>query len=284
MASVCNVMRRRNTRSVATITTKASNPPADLRVLPYAGAAPTWWSIVRHDHGFRIPRPDLSAKLGTPNACNDCHTDKSPEWAAAAIERWHGPNREGLPEVCRRIPRRVGGRRMPRRCSPPWRRTADTPAFARAGALAELRHTSRPQTSTWCRTGLRTPTRWCGSARSTCWKMYPLRSSGRWPRRCWPTRSAACASGPSHLLAAIPAASQPPADRERFERAAAEFIAAQRLNADRPEARSALGDFYARRGRSAEAEAEYKAALRLSPQYAPAAINLADLYRELRPR
>ena len=39
------------------------------------------------------------------------------------------------------------------------------------------------------------------------------------------------------LLAAVPTASQPPADRERFERAAAEFIAAQRLNADRPEAR-----------------------------------------------
>ena len=31
----------------------------------------------------------------------------------------------------------------------------------------------------------------------------------------------------------------------------------------------------------AEAEAEYKAALRLSPQYTPAAINLADLYRQL---
>jgi hypothetical protein len=22
----------------------------------------------RHDHGFRVPRPDLSVKLGTPNA------------------------------------------------------------------------------------------------------------------------------------------------------------------------------------------------------------------------
>ncbi len=83
------------------------------------------------------------------------------------------------------------------------------------------------------------------------------------------------------LLAAIPAVSQPPADRERFEQAASEFIAAQRLNADRPEARSALGNFLARRGQATEAEAEFKAALRLSSQYAPAAINLADLYRQL---
>jgi tetratricopeptide (TPR) repeat protein len=83
------------------------------------------------------------------------------------------------------------------------------------------------------------------------------------------------------LLAPVPTASQPPADREKFERAAEEFIAAQRLNADRPESRSALASFFARRGRAVEAEVEYKAALALSPQFAPAAINLADLYRQL---
>ena len=44
----------------------------------------------RHDHSLRIPRPDLSVKFGTPNTCNDCHTDKSAEWAASAIESWYG--------------------------------------------------------------------------------------------------------------------------------------------------------------------------------------------------
>ena len=82
-------------------------------------------------------------------------------------------------------------------------------------------------------------------------------------------------------LAAVPTTNQPLADREPFERAAAEFTAAQRLNTDRPESRSALGSFLAKRGRPVEAESEYKAALGLSPQYSPAAINLADLYRSL---
>lgn len=41
----------------------------------------------RRDHSFRVPRPDLTAKVGTPNACNDCHTDKSASWAAAELEQ-----------------------------------------------------------------------------------------------------------------------------------------------------------------------------------------------------
>jgi tetratricopeptide (TPR) repeat protein len=44
----------------------------------------------RHDHSFRIPRPDLTAKYGTPNTCNSCHTDKSAEWSAAALEKHFG--------------------------------------------------------------------------------------------------------------------------------------------------------------------------------------------------
>src|SRR5262249_50410333 len=34
--------------------------------------------------------------LGTPNACNACHADKSPEWAAAAVANWFGPDRKGF--------------------------------------------------------------------------------------------------------------------------------------------------------------------------------------------
>jgi hypothetical protein len=41
----------------------------------------------RRDHSFRIPRPDLSEETGGPNACNDCHTDRSAQWAAAEIVR-----------------------------------------------------------------------------------------------------------------------------------------------------------------------------------------------------
>lgn len=45
----------------------------------------------RRDHSMRIPRPDLSDKLGTPNACTHCHTDRSNAWAAGYTHTWYGP-------------------------------------------------------------------------------------------------------------------------------------------------------------------------------------------------
>jgi len=47
----------------------------------------------RADHSFRIPRPDLSIKLGTPNACNRCHTDNTHQWSDQYITKWYGPGR-----------------------------------------------------------------------------------------------------------------------------------------------------------------------------------------------
>ena len=49
---------------------------------------------LRHDHSFRVPRPDLTVKYGTPNACNNCHSNKSSQWAVDAISKWYGPARK----------------------------------------------------------------------------------------------------------------------------------------------------------------------------------------------
>jgi tetratricopeptide (TPR) repeat protein len=53
----------------------------------------------RRDHSFRIPRPDLSVKLGTPNACNDCHNrpEESYQWASDAVRKWYGEARPDDP-------------------------------------------------------------------------------------------------------------------------------------------------------------------------------------------
>ena len=44
----------------------------------------------RYDHSIRIPRPDLSETMNTPNACNKCHKDKTVNWAATNFKQWYG--------------------------------------------------------------------------------------------------------------------------------------------------------------------------------------------------
>ena len=50
----------------------------------------------RRDHSFKIPRPDVSAQFGTPNACTQCHEDKSNQWANDNLVKWHGKPKEIL--------------------------------------------------------------------------------------------------------------------------------------------------------------------------------------------
>jgi Flp pilus assembly protein TadD len=233
----------------------------------------------RHDHSMRVPRPDLSVRLGTPNACNYCHADKSAEWAAAAVERWFGPNRKGYQTYAEAFQAAWSDRADSAKLLAAVAADGNAPGIARARALTELASRISPANIDVARRGLvdSDPMIRIGAMdmlesvpAPQIWPLVgPLLSD---PVRGVRIRAAS-------LLAPVPTASQPPGDRERFESAAAEFIAAQRLDADRPEARSALGNFYARRALTADAEAEFKAGLRLSPQFAPAAINLADLYR-----
>ena len=236
----------------------------------------------RHDHGFRIPRPDVSVQLGTPNACNDCHRDKTATWAAAAVESWFGPVRKGFQHYADAFHAAWTEAPDAGALLAAVANDAATPAFVRASAMAELAAAALPVDPRLARSGLADPDPMVRIA------AIEVLASAASPAQVWP-QVAPLLSDPIlgvrlaavSALAPVPTASQPQADRARFERAAAEFVASQRLNADRPEARATLGTYYAERGMAAEAEAEYRAALRLNPNFSAAAIDLADLYRQL---
>jgi predicted CXXCH cytochrome family protein len=235
----------------------------------------------RHDHSFRVPRPDLSATLATPNACNDCHRDKDTQWAAAAVEAWFGADRKGLQTYGTAFHASRAEEANAAALLASVVADRNLPAVARAGALTELAPRLSPANLGLARGSLADPDPMVRIGALDMLENAP-------PGQVWPW-VAPLLSDPVRgvriravsLLAAVPTASQPPPDREPFERAAGEFVDAQRANSDRPEARTTLGGFLVRRGQVVEAEAEYKAALHLSPQYLAASINLADLYRQL---
>jgi predicted CXXCH cytochrome family protein len=235
----------------------------------------------RHDHSFRIPRPDLSTKFGVSNACNDCHTDKSAEWAASAIEGWFGPKREGFQNYAAAFHAAWTDQLDAASLLAAVAGDDKTPAFARASALSELASYLSPSNLDLAEKGLSDPDPEVRLGSLDMLQNVP--ASQLWPvvsqSLSDPVRGVRIRA--AYLLSGIPIEQLTDEDRKTLDQANQEFIAAQKLNADRPEARAMLANFYVRQGQMAEAEGEYKAALRLSPAYAPAAANLADLYRQL---
>ena len=93
----------------------------------------------RRDHSIRVPRPDLSVKLGTPNACNRCHDDKDAQWAADWVAKWHGPERaRDVRHAETFAAARKGEAGVEKRLLAVISDT-ESPAFTRASALLALR-------------------------------------------------------------------------------------------------------------------------------------------------
>ena len=233
----------------------------------------------RHDHSIRIPRPDLSASIGTPNACNNCHADKTPQWAVDAIHGWGGGRTPGFQHYADAFHAAWTDRGDATKLLAGVASDRDTPGFARAGALPELARFLSQDNVGIARTSLGDPDPMVRIGALNMLEGAPV-------NEIWPTVAPLLGDPVRGVriraadLVAVPGANVPAGDRAAFANAAEEFVAAQKLNADRPEARLTLGSFYARTGRLAEAEAEYAAALKIAPSFAPASANLADLYRQ----
>jgi hypothetical protein len=201
-----------------------------------------------HDHSFRIRRPDTSVKLGTPNACNDCHADQSAQWAADTIEQWHGPTRNGFQNCAEAFQASWTGRSDAAAQLMLAAARPTTPAIARASALSELHSRVSPASIELAGKGLADPDPMVRNAALDMLDGHP-------GNRIWQLVSPLLTDSSCGLriravsvLAGAPATRQPASDREAFERATAQFIAAQRFNTDRPEARATLGNFFVRRG------------------------------------
>jgi hypothetical protein len=143
----------------------------------------------RHDHSFRVPRPDLSAKLGTPNACNGCHTDKSPQWAASAVDHWHGPNRKGFQNYAEAFTAAWSDQPNAANLLAAVAADSTAPAFARAGALTELSSRASPSSISLARQSLSDSDPMVRIAALDMLEAGPWHRHGRWLPRYSPIQS-----------------------------------------------------------------------------------------------
>ena len=233
----------------------------------------------RRDHSIRIPRPDLSVKLGTPNACTNCHTDKSAQWASDSVGKWYGHAPHGFQHFAETL--NAGSAGAPGAQHSLERLVADSeqPAIARATALSMLAAYAPPPTDEAVRAAVGDD--WALVRRASAHALSNTESaaSANALTPLFGDRVRAVRIEAAEVLAGLPASNLPADVAVAFNRATDEYINSQQLNADRPEAHMNLGLLYARENQFDKAEEELKTALSLDPSFAPGAVNLADLYR-----
>jgi predicted CXXCH cytochrome family protein len=233
----------------------------------------------RRDHSIRIPRPDLSVKLGTPNACNQCHQDQDPKWAAEALAKWL--KEDGKPV----LPEHYGESIAAGRAGIPGAETklidlaanTDQPAIARATALGLL--AQRPSQSgmqaiiaaladpdALVRTSALPPLEAIDPSQRIQFAVTLLSD---------PIRSVRIEA--ARVLAAGHVTLRAGPEAAAFDSALAEYEHSLDALADRPGSHMGYGLLHTALGDQAAAEKSYRDAFQVDPQHIESRINLAEL-------
>jgi tetratricopeptide (TPR) repeat protein len=231
----------------------------------------------RRDHSMRVPRPDLSARTGAPNACNACHADRDSAWATAAVRGWLGRDARGLQDFA---PAFVAAEARQAGAAGSLVAIADDlaqPPIVRASALERLALAGAADPALVQRSARDAQPLVRLAAARLAEPLPPLQRAGVLapllsdPRRAVRIEAARALAGAQDAL---------PADaRAAWQRAADEYLATLAYTADRPEARVGLATFLARLGRHDEAQAAFARAFALDPAFVPAYLNAADALR-----
>ncbi|KPK86905.1 MAG: hypothetical protein AMS27_04120 [Bacteroides sp. SM23_62_1] len=235
----------------------------------------------RRDHSIRIPRPDLSDKLKTPNSCTKCHNDKSNQWASAYLRQWYGTvekgkkhygevfwaGRLGYPEA---LPELIN-----------LSLDSTLAPMIRATAVSLFQNYNDPSV---LRTLHRTISDPEPLIRFASLNTFIIPDENILAEFVIPRLNDSIMlirALSARLLTSLPSQYFTRTTQRLQEKALDEYINTQMINADHPSAHMNLGIMYLNLGNYAKAEASYKKAIEIEPAMTTAYINLADLYRML---
>jgi tetratricopeptide (TPR) repeat protein len=235
----------------------------------------------RRDHSMRVPRPDLSAALGTPNACNaaGCHADRSVGWAVGKCDTWYGKKRKPHygSALAAGIARQPGaGHELAQLARDPLR-----PAIARATALEFLARYPGEEANAALERGL---TDGDPLVRNTAAGNLRPVDAARLVKALAPLLKdpvRAVRAEAAVRLAELPLELLPAAQREAQAAALAEYVGIQLYMSDMPSGPYNLANLESVQGRNAEAEQHYRRAIAIDDQFVAAKSNLALLLSRL---
>jgi predicted CXXCH cytochrome family protein len=229
----------------------------------------------RRDHSFRIPRPDLSDKLGTPNACTQCHADKNNNWASNYIKEWYGKRTrphygeifaeayDSQPEAFAKLVKLANDDLYP--------------AIVRASALS-LMGDYFPDSSIQVMHTYFTSDE--SLLRYTAIRHYPMTSlegaKTLLPLLNDPVKAVRIEAAVSLMV--VPQEQLPKNKIALLNTVLSEYREAMEYSADFAASRHNLGNFYNNQSKFREAIIHYKEAIHIDDEFYPAKVNLAMIY------
>ena len=237
----------------------------------------------RRDHSIRIPRPDLAKEIGSPDACTQCHKDQTQDWAAEHFKNWWGagPRNAHYGEILASARRGQPGSmdRLIALANDP-----DRPWIARAAAVETL--------------GMQAPTQQSMAAieRSLEDPDPGVRAEGLRTLLTLPENQRAAGipllSDPVKSVRAAAARTVAvsvnrldEAGKAAFEEARKDLYDRQSAIFDRAAGHMDLALFHTDLGELDKAEAAYRKAIAVEPEFVPTRVNLAELlFSQNRPK
>lgn len=230
----------------------------------------------RRDHSMRIPRPDIAKTIGAPDACTNCHTDQTQDWAAEHFKEWWGSGprnvhygeilfsaRTGEPGSLDKLIALAGD--------------MDRPGIVRAAAVETLGQQSmEPTATTVIQSRLSDPDPAVRVQAITALQPYPpdqrLSMAGgslEDPVRSVRIEAARILAAATNLMTAD--------QKTAFDKASQEFIQKQMAISDRAGGYMGLALYYSDLGQTDKAIEAYRMAKKVEPEFVPSRINLAEL-------
>ncbi|UCD30800.1 MAG: tetratricopeptide repeat protein, partial [Desulfobacterales bacterium] len=233
----------------------------------------------RRDHSFRIPRPDFSVSMGTPNACNQCHDDKTLKWSMDVVMEWFGGevfNRNHFGESLH-----AGRLGLPKAAESLIRLAEDSnqPAIARASSIDLLSRFPSQSTADSIKKVLQDPDPLVRIAATNSLEMIHPSQRFELAESLLFDSVRAVRIEAGRVLSPVPRMELSEKQKSLLGKAIDEYIEAQKVNADHPSAHLNLGVLYSGLRNWSKAETEYKTSIKLDSSFVQGYINLADLYR-----
>ena len=233
----------------------------------------------RHDHSFRLPRPDLSLSLGSPNACTQCHTERKPEWAVAALDKWYGKTWREKPHYGTILHAGVtqGAKALPSLLA--LAQDDSTPAVVRATAVTLVQPLMRPELLPTVQALLQNSDPSIRIAALGLIEPFEPSERLKLAAPLLNDKILGVRIEAGRILADIPDAQLKTGEANALHSALQEYVSILKQDTDWAVGNVNLGNLARKKGELDAAVSWYKRAIALDPLFAGAYVNLADTYR-----